>query len=389
MCQCLAKDRVIEQLSKKCKELHSQRLTVQGQILRLMEQKEERIRELQAQLTRKEEEVRTLHGSFRSASTEVVACKEEAWVLQQELEKAEGQLLKVGSFRPWAEADPTAAPSPPVHIPQLQICCQAVQADALPRMSSTFSAFSDDLRSARSARSARSDDLGAYFEELQELRHTVKVLTEELEELRTATPRSPPISPLVSPGHYHMDLRTCKSVPSPRTFNGLEGPWQYLYFRLVDSEAVSRSALSLDEDARRRELAALAARHCDRLELMGALRQQLEDLEGLDRRSLDNAELIGRSTILYEFDHWYRQSLSSVASSIGDESNVMDDPNEPHRASSFCSVTTRTVVMKPTTTEVHFEEPLESDLDQLPQMLGLQSTYWLASGMALASPRWR
>eukprot|EP00667_Euglena_gracilis_P014548 EG_transcript_15086 len=184
LCSCAEKDTLIRLLKSQVHWLQTQKMGLQAVNLELREQLEECARELEALLVLKEDEVQALRGTCRELSSHAMGCEERAVALQEELRRKEITLRATQSLAESVRWPHDPSPSP-LASPRSthSICVQTSPRDTFP--SRTASYASDDFVPL-SARGAPRASIG----EVQELRYTVRVLKEQLEEWQSA-PNSP------------------------------------------------------------------------------------------------------------------------------------------------------------------------------------------------------
>eukprot|EP00667_Euglena_gracilis_P004168 EG_transcript_4182 len=343
-CHCAEKDNLIRLLMAQVDQLQARKRMLQGANLQLQEQLEDCVQELEAQLEFKEDEVQSLRGTCREMSSLVMTCEDRAVLLQEELAKREELLRANSSFTDplrWSiDTPPTLDVDSPAAPPAAHSAC--VQTSPRGWSMSPRECLSPREHLSPRAASCTSDDFipmsargtAASMEEVQELRYTVQVLKEQLEEWQSvpnspahaSSParRLPPcasladmldtaatrpllsldlsgsgfLSPLMSPASK-LAPTPLRSLCSPHSEadshldpGSLEGQVLHtlLISELLAAETIGRQALSLEQDTARQE-AVLArdwtiAQH--RLLLRGAA--QLCCLEAAERQHLVEAE---------------------------------------------------------------------------------------------------
>eukprot|EP00667_Euglena_gracilis_P001859 EG_transcript_1860 len=344
-CHCAEKDNLIRLLTAQVDQLQTRKRMLQGANLQLREQLEDSVQKLEARLEFKEDEVQSLRGTCREMSSHVMVCEERVVALQEELAKRE-ELLRANSsftdpFRWSIDTLPTLDGDSPAYPPALHSACVQTsprQGSACPqeglspreRLSPREASYTSEDFCPMSARGTAP----ASMAEVQELRYTVQVLKEQLEEwqsapnspahassparrlqpcasladmLDTSRLRPPPsldlsgsghLSPLLSPASRQTltPLRDqlspyseAESQPDPATLEG-----QVLYTLLTSelhfAETIARQALHLEQDTARQE--AVMERNWTIAQLRLLLRgvAQLCCLDAAERQQLLEAE---------------------------------------------------------------------------------------------------
>eukprot|EP00667_Euglena_gracilis_P015346 EG_transcript_15961 len=301
-CHCDDRDRRIQLLQSQLQRLQSERLTLKAANLLLGEQLADSTRELEARVASKEGEVQTLRVRCQAISSLVWQGEEKAAALQEELWKKE-ELLTVNSSFCWSSelfSDDELPGSPKLTN---DICVQTS-----PRSSEVGRVLSGESL-ASGPLSARSDAL-PFSAEVQELRYTVQVLKEQLEEWQSV-PNSPahPVSPArwLPPPASATDVAVlrdtwgestrlqdeCPFIQCPIELSSIEplALVDALAAPLAASEAMGRAAVRLEEECGRQALALYGTWYRARHQLHTAAVSQLTELEDMGRQQVADAEM--------------------------------------------------------------------------------------------------
>eukprot|EP00668_Euglena_longa_P008531 GGOE01010282.1.p1 GENE.GGOE01010282.1~~GGOE01010282.1.p1 ORF type:complete len:649 (-),score=142.49 GGOE01010282.1:625-2571(-) len=372
-CHCEEKDKQILYFKSQIDQLRSKKLILRATNLQLRDQLDDCTQDLKAQLTHKEDEVEALRQICKTMSSRVLFCQEKAIALQEELVKKE-ELLRVASTSFTLSSDCKTPRSP-------------VSPRSVHNISIQTSPHREDLRRAESCISedffrpvSGESDTAPSFEEVQELRYTVQVLKEQLEELHS-TPTSPnyapdqmrcasladmlgcgtslrlelPVNIQLNSGCNSPTVSPMKPPPSPLTrqssYTMMEGcqslECQVLHTLLVSeldtAEGTKRQAISLEHEGALCELQMMhdcfLAQH--RL-LLGGLRD-LQQLEACERGRLVQAEKIYRSVLSEEKDESPPQAAVTIQPPCPSvEHEALSATLEPHALS--CEAMGRTAI---------------------------------------------
>eukprot|EP00668_Euglena_longa_P037915 GGOE01048828.1.p1 GENE.GGOE01048828.1~~GGOE01048828.1.p1 ORF type:complete len:706 (-),score=216.35 GGOE01048828.1:1888-3969(-) len=307
-CQCAEKSAQIVHFKSQIDHLLSQKLVLHTVNLNLQEHLDDCTQELKARLSSKEDEAQTLRRTFDAMSSHALVCHQKTVALQEELVKKEKLLQEASSANTSLNC-----PLPEGDFPRSMHSVSIQTSPLKEETERTVSCTSEDFRPSSDV-----SEVYPYLAEVQELRYTVQVLKQQLEELHS-TPTSPSDTASGRPCASLADM--LEWPPStPLSGRNTEGscPDQVLHALLVSelhtTESIARQAIELEYAGALRAVQMLQDWFLAQQQLLLGGLEELQELEASRRDHLEEAEKQGRSFLSEETGGSPQPVLHSVQS---------------------------------------------------------------------------